>query len=151
MKLKINQKIILKGKTYEVIGIDTYSLKNVLNETKEWISYTLKDQTGEKTWVSYGVTEEYFVEWTLLEETEYKNEIKTASLNTTLSGIANITFEGNPGFSTPFAEIIWTNTVQSKYDFVAVERFLKQNGDKIEPLEPYYNAGKLLKEFKINP
>ena len=107
-KLKLNQTVILEGTSYKVIGIDDYSLINVFGNTKNWISYTLVDEKNNKTWISYEAIPDHFVQWSLISEKEFLKEAKTP-LNMELSGIANITFKGNPGFSTPVAELFWFN------------------------------------------
>jgi hypothetical protein len=146
--LKLNQEVTLQGISYKVIGIDTYKLKSILDEEKEWISYTLIDPEGNKVWISYGVAGEYFTQWSLVSKEEF-TKLATGSLNYNFTGIATVKFEGNPGYSTPTAEITWFNIQDQQYDFIASERFLKQNGELIEPLETYYDAGKILKDFKI--
>ena|SRR5256885_2253409 len=146
-KLKINQEITLDGKNYKVIGVDYYRLKNVSGNTKEWVSYTLIDNEGNKTWISYGAVKDYFIQWSLIAETEFRKEV-TVPANLDLSGIAHVTFEGNPGYSTPTAELIWFDLTSGPYDFVVFERFLRQEQDHLEPMESYYDAGKILKDFK---
>lgn len=147
-KLTLNQNVILEKIAYKIIGIDHYSLKNLFGKTKEWDSYTLIDDQGNKTWVSYGAVKDYFLQWTLISELQFKKTIDQ-SPNLDLTGIANVTFIGNPGYSTPTAEIVWFDLWGKEYDYVASERFLKQNGEMIEPLETYYDAGKILKDFKF--
>ncbi len=66
-----------------------------------------------------------------------------------LSGIANVMFQGNPGYSTPTAEIIWFSLQNRHYAYIALEKNLKQTGEKIEPQESYYDAGKIVKDFEI--
>src|SRR5437899_439745 len=130
-KLTLNQELTVEGKKYTVIGIDKYSLKNTFGQTKEWDSYTLKDNTENKTWISFGAVKDYFVQWDLLSEEDFKKQA-ISPINLDLTGIANVTFQGNPGFSTPVAEILWFNVKNMEYDYVAFERFLKQNGSNME-------------------
>ncbi len=147
-KLILNQSISIEGHIYKVIGIDHYRLKNIFDKIKEWDSYTLMDAQGEKTWVSYGAVKDYYLQWTLVSAEEFKKGAIFPP-NLELTGIADVTFQGNQGYSTPSAEILWFNLKDKKYDYVAIERFLKPVGDKVEPLESYYDAGKILKDFKI--
>jgi hypothetical protein len=147
-KLKLNQAITLGETTYEVIGVDDYSLINVFGNKKSWISYTLIDKNKNKTWISYGAIPNYFIQWSLVSEKEFIKEAQTP-LNMELSGIANITFKGNPGFSTPVAELFWFNLSEKKYDFYVVEKFVKNKGEKSEVLESYYDAGEILTDFKV--
>ena len=66
-----------------------------------------------------------------------------------LSGIAEVSFQGNPGYSTPFTEIVWFNASNKNYDFLAIERFLQQSHSVITPLESYFLGGKVLKKFQL--
>jgi hypothetical protein len=145
---QINQSILLKGKEYKIIGIDTYFLKSITDNNISWKSYTLLDIKGKKTWVS-GPYNGCYYQWTLLSEKKFKEAATENPLNSKLTGIANIEFEGNFGFSTPYAELVWIDLNDHEYDCVAVERFLKQTKEKIIPMESYYNAGKILKDFII--
>jgi len=147
-KLKLNQKVTIGNNFYKVIGIDHYRLNNLFGETKKWDSYTLIDEDNNKTWISYGAVKDYYLQWTLISETEFKKGIM-APPQLELTGIADVTFEGNPGFSTPTAELVWFNLKEQNYDYFVYERFLEQAGNRIEPLESYYDAGKILKDFKI--
>lgn len=147
-KLTIAQEVKLEGKIYKVIGIDHYKLKNLLDGVKEWDSYTLIDDQGDKTWVSYGAIKDYYLHWKLVSAKEFTQGLKFPP-NPELTDIANVTFQGNPGYSTPTAEIVWVNLANQKYDYFVYERFLKQVGNEIEALESYYDAGKILKDFII--
>ena len=146
-KLKLNQKVSLEGVVYRVIGIDHYHLKDLFGKQKTWDSYTLVDEKGNKSWISYGAIKDYYLRWELITEKAFKKLTKTPP-NLELTGIADVTFQGNQGYSTPTAEIVWFDLKDSDYDYVASERFLKQSGEKIEPLETYYDAGNILKNFK---
>lgn len=143
---KLNKEVVLKGVTYKVIGIDYYTLNNLFGESVDWTSYTLIDKDENKTWVS-GPYAGKFVQWSLFSAEEFKQD-KKASMDPNLTGIANIKFEGNPGFSTPVAEIVWLKT-SGTYDYIAMERFMKLEGKSIEPEESYFNAGKILEDFTI--
>ena len=147
--LKLNQEISLENKRYTVVGIDHYHLKNILGTVKEWKSYTLKDAEGNKTWIVYGIIPDYFVQWYNLEKAEFKQQASTKSPNLELSGIAYITFEGNAGYSSPNAELLCFPSSDTSYDFIAMERFLSQNGKIVKPTEAYYQSGKILKDFTI--
>lgn len=146
-KLQINQVITLHNKSYKIIGIDTYSLKNIYDQLVDWVSYTLIDSEENKTWVS-GPINGFFYQWSLLSSSEFKKLAKGKLLNDNLTGMANITFEGNPGFSTPCAEIVWIDVNHQKFDCVVVERFIAIKGDQTEIQEAYFNAGTLLKDIK---
>jgi hypothetical protein len=147
--LKLNQEISLENKAYTVVGIDHYHLKNVLETVMTWKSYTLKDAEGNKTWITYGIIPDYFIQWYILDKEEFKQQAATKSPNLELSGIAHITFEGNAGYSSPNAELLCFPSAGTSYDFVAMERFLNQNGEIVEPTEAYYQSGKILKDFTI--
>lgn len=142
----LNTEVLLKGVTYKIIGIDYYTLTNIFGEKVDWTSYTLIDKNEEKTWVS-GPYDGKYVQWSLFSAEEFKKD-KNATLNPNLTGISTIKFDGNPGFSTPYAEIVWMNT-SGKYDYIALERFMKLEGKTLEPDEPYFNAGKILEDFKL--
>ena len=142
-KVSINQQIILKDKTYKVIGVDHYILNNLFGNPKEWDSYTLIDDSENKTWISYGAVKDYYIQWTLISAEEFRNGIVVPA-NLDLTGIANVKFKGNPGYSTPTAELIWFDLKKQKNDYFVFERFLKNDG---KPEEPYYDAGKILKNF----
>lgn len=147
MELKLNQVISLNKIIYKIIGIDYYSMHNILENVKQWISYTLVDSNGKKTWISYGHAGKYFVQWCEIKKNEY-SKLATGSLNPVFSGIAKIKFEGNPGYSTPYAEIIWTDVKNEQFDCVNVERFLEKNQNDLIIKESYYLSGKILKDFK---
>jgi hypothetical protein len=147
-ELHLNQEVTLQGKTYKVIGIDHYHLKNILGGNAEWKSYTLIDSKKNKTWISYGSIPNYFIQWATISEAEFKKQA-TNPLNLDSTGIAHIEFEGNPGYSTPNAELMLFNVANQSYDYVGMERFLKQNNDKVESMESYFQTGTLLKDFKI--
>ena len=147
-KLKLHQEVSLEGNIYKVIGIDHYRLTNLIGKLETWDSYTLTDNKGYKTWISYGAIKNYYIQWELISEKTFKKLTRT-SLNLELTGIAEVTFQGKPGYSTPNAEIVWFNLQNSDHDYVASERFLRLLAEKIEPLETYYDAGKILKDFKL--
>jgi hypothetical protein len=144
-KLAINQKVTIEGKIYEIIGIDHYVLNNLFGELKRWDSYTLIDNKNNKTWVSYGAIKDYYLQWSLISAEEFRDGIIVPA-NLDLTGIANVTFEGNQGYSTPTAELVWFDLKDQKYDYFVFERFLENNG---KPQEAYYDAGKILKDFKV--
>lgn len=145
-KTRLYAKKTLNGRNYTIIGIDSYTLKNILGKKVTWVSYTLIDNKDCKTWISGPFNGNYY-QWSLLEEKEFTSLTKTAVQNNEQTGIANITFEGNPGFSTPYAEILWSDLKNNEFDCIALERFITVDGRKIEPLESYYNAGKILKSI----
>ena len=145
----MNQEIALKGKTYKVIGVDHYNLTNVLGKEQTWDSYTVVDKNNNKTWISYGVAGKYFTQWAVLSEAVFKKAVVNAPFDCVLTGIANITFEGNPGYSTPFAEMVWFRPKERTYDFLLIERFLKQDGKTLIPQESYFQTGTILKDFKL--
>lgn len=146
--LKLNETIKLKNKTYKVIGIDRYVLKNLIEKTRKWVSYTLVDAKNNKTWISFGQSDKYFIQWSTITEKEFKNYYPYP-LNFELTGIANVSFLGNPGYSTPNVELIWFNIKKTDADYLIVERFLKQTKSKVEAQTPYYMVGKLLKHRKL--
>ena len=145
-QLKLNQKVMLHQREYMIIGIDTYTLKNLFGKIKKWISYTLIDNKKTKTWITYGTADGYFTEWAIIPLKQFKQY--AGALKMDLTGIAHISFKGNPGYSTPVSEIVWLEA-NKKYDYVSLERFLNQNKGNVIPLEPYYQSGKILKDFKI--
>src|SRR5579859_7708071 len=104
-KLTVNQQVILYGKRYKIIGIDHYHLKNLIDGIKEWDSYTLVDDKGDKTWVSYGAVQDFYLQWELVSADEFKKRVMFQP-NLELTGIANVTFQGNPGYSTATAELV---------------------------------------------
>ena len=145
--LKLNQELHLQGKLYTVIGIDTYTLKNLLGKTKKWTSYTLIDAKKNKTWISYGATGEYFTEWAIIPLKNFKQSAGAIKMD--LTGVAHISFKGNPGYSTPLSEIVWLESSNKQYDYISLERFWDQKKNNVIPLEPYYQSGKIIKDFKI--
>ena len=145
--LTINQKVTIEGKIYKIIGIDHYILNNLFGELKKWNSYTLIDDKKNKTWVSYGAIKNYYLQWSLISAEEFRDGIIVPA-NLDLTGIANVTFEGNQGYSTPTAELVWFDLKDQKYDYFVFERFLESNG---KPQEAYYDAGKILKDFNSLP
>lgn len=147
-KTSLHTKVKFQDKNYTIIGIDSYSLKNILDQKKTWVSYTLEDSNNEKTWIS-GPFNGYYYQWFLLEKENFTSLAKEAIENSELTGIANITFEGNQGFSTPYAEVVWLDLLNNKFTCIAVERFITLDAGKINPLEPNYNAGKIVKDFPI--
>ena len=147
-KLTINQKILLSGEAYKVIGIDSYILSNVVGGTQKWISYTLLTDKKKKTWISYGAIKNYFIQWAVISEKKFKKEA-TIPLNINLSGLANISFIGDPGYSKPFAELFWFNVQNRKYDFLLIERFIRHDANELKILDSYYQTGTILKDFRI--
>jgi len=145
--LSLNQIINLSKKDYKVIGIDSYDLKNILGKHKQWTSYTLQDVNEAKTWISFGTAGNYFVQWIDISEDEFK-KFSNFSLNLDLTGIANIKFQGNAGYSSPFAEIINLNVTNQNFDFLGIERFLKKEREILVPLESYFQRGLILRDFK---
>lgn len=148
-KLELNDQLKVHNTMYRVIGLDTYTLKNVLDTTKKWVSYTLIDDEKKKTWISFGIAGEYFTQWETLSGKQFKKDVQHASPNLDLTGIATISFQGNQGYSTPLAEIVWFNTKNLPYEFLAIERFLQQEKEKVKPMESYYQTGTILKDFMI--
>ena len=133
----------------KVIGFDTYRLTNIFEKTQEWISYTIIDDEKNRIWLGWGTTKDFFVKQWLISEAEFRKKIKDLPINSDLTGIANISFEGDQGYSAPSSEIIWFDSSNSEYDSLILERFLERNGDKLKPSKSYYHLAKILKDFKV--
>lgn len=146
-KLLVNQEITLENKHYKIIGIDHYRLKNVIGSIVKWDSYTFIDNRGKKIWISYHESQNIFVQWIAISKAEFKKKVISAP-DLELTGLADITFEGNAGYSTPTAEVMTFSLTNQEFDYIGYERFLKQKGKQITLLETYYDAGKILKDFK---
>jgi hypothetical protein len=147
-RLLLNQKIKLDGTLFSVIGVDKYQLNNLLGKIKTWTSYTLIDEQNNKTWISYGIAGTHFIQWEILSEKILKQEDNLTPL-LDYSGIASITFEGNYGYSTPAAELIWFSVKNKFYSFVVIERFLEKKKEVISVLDSYYLTGKILKNLSV--
>jgi|SRR6185437_2970050 len=149
--LTLNQKKEVDGVTYEVIGIDSYTLTNIYEQKREWLSYTLVDVANKENriWLGYGFADNFLIKQWLISEEEFKKNTQKRPLNTDLTGIAHITFEGEQGYSIQNSEIIWYNSASDQYDFFVIERFLKEDGDKLNPLKSYYHGMKILKDLKV--
>jgi hypothetical protein len=134
MALKLDDKLLIKNKIYKTIGIDSYKLNNSYEKTKRWTSFTLKSDTG-KLWITKGIGKNYRL-WMPATKNIVKS-LKDCKLNLEFTGIANIEFKGNPGFSTPLAELL---LFENATEFFAIERFFGKN------VETYYYLGKIIKE-----
>lgn len=150
-KLTVDQQIEFEGNVYRVNGFDEYSLVNIYGKPKKWTSYTLIDVKDDKNriWIGYGFAKNYYVKQWLISESEFKKNIKNVPLNGEYTGIANITFVGDQGYSLPSSEIIWFDHTTKASDFFVIERFLKKDGIYFKPLDSYYHGMKILKNFPI--
>lgn len=132
-KLNLYEKLTINNQEYKIIGIDNYHLKNSLGKTKKWKSFTLKSGKS-KLWFVVGIKRKPIV-WYSVKKGFIKS-VKNYKFNLEFSGIAEITFEGNKGFSSPKAEVI---LLEHKNKFFAIERFF----DKV--INTYYYKGELKK------
>lgn len=138
--LRVGSSINIRDVSYAVIGIDHYRLSNILGEVKGWESYTLQAEAGSKIWLARGINERDII-W----ESVHSNDIPSnASLtfNPGLSGIAQIEFEGDQGFSTPLSAIFWFDNPGGRYNFFVYERFLIPERTAQES-ETYFFTGTL--------
>lgn len=150
-KLKPDQNIKFEGKLFRVNGYDEYTLINIYGQPKHWTSYTIIDVDNDKNriWLGYGFAKKYYVKQWLISESEFKKNTKSVPLNGNYTGIANITFVGDQGYSLPTSELIWFDSSSEDYDFFVIERFLKKDKTYLKPLESYYHGMKILKNFTV--
>lgn len=145
--LEIGQRIELDGQPFSVVGIDDYELTNLLGSYTDWTSYTFLGDTGERTWVSYGVAGDRFTRWAEVSVDEFQALAADARLDMEHSGVAEVTFVGDLGHSTPFAELTWLQ-IDGPSEFLVIERFLVSSDGGIKTRQPYYQTGTVLREFK---
>lgn len=150
-KLEIGQQITFEGKQYRVNGFDEYTLTNIYGGTKEWTSITIINVADDKDriWLGYNITQGYYVKQWLIPEKEFIEKTAKASFNGDFTGIANITFVGDQGYSLPVSEIIWYDQSNKDNDFLVIERFLEHNSDTTKALKSYYHEMKILKDFTV--
>jgi hypothetical protein len=149
--LKLDQNINIEGTIYKVIGIDIYNLINIYEKRRDWLSYTLVDITNKENriWLGYGFADNYFIKQWIIPEEEFKKNTETLPLNAEYTGVANITFKGEQGYSVPNSEIIWFNSLNDQYDFFVIERFVEIEKNKIQTSKSYYHGMKILQSFKV--
>jgi hypothetical protein len=132
----------LDDKDYKVIGIDTYNLTNFLDGFSSWQSFTLLTSDEQKAWISLTQGENYYVRWKAIPKSAFEDFLwRPMTLNLRLSGMAMLSFEGDPGYSTPFAETCYFDVTNCEYDFLATERFLEIVSGKLIVQETMYMIG----------
>lgn len=150
-KLKLHEQVTFEGKLFKVNGFDEYTLIDIYGQSRKWTSYTIIDVADDKNriWLGYGMVESYYVKQWLISELEFKKKTENLPLNGRFTGITNITFVGDQGYSLPNSELIWYDDNSELYDFFVIERFLEKNGTYMKPLKSYYHAMKILKNFIV--
>jgi len=117
-EINLHDRVSIKNTNYEVIGIDSYSLTNYLNNKKQWTSYTLKSKKS-KLWLVLGVNDKPLL-WRMTSPKSIKS-VKEFHFDFEFSGIANIEFRGDKGFSTPKSEIVF---LKKGNKYFVIEKFL---------------------------
>lgn len=154
-KLGINSEVMLEDKRYWVIGIDSYSLENFSDGVTKWQSYTMSSGNGEMAWISQNEGESFFVRWMAISRPaffEALTAVVSPVLNLKLSGMANISFEGYRGFSTPFAETLCFEASEKRdqaYDYLASERFIEFSDGVLWAQESIYMIGRILSSHTL--
>ena len=133
IKLSLNDKLTINKREYKIIGIDNYSLKNSFGKTKKWKSYTLKSKNS-KLWFVVGIKDKLIIWYPAKKDSII--DVQDYKFNFEFSGIAEISFEGNKGFSTPEAEVI---ILEKNNKLFAVERFFDKK------IKIYYYRGEIKK------
>ena len=149
-KLLIQQEVQIREKKYWVIGIENYTLDNFLDQKRAWISYVLKNSDGENAWISKADDEDYFIQWRAISQLEFQN-VATMALNLELSGVANLSFIGERTYNTPMAETLYFNVKNQDYDFIASERYLECENNKIFVWKSIYMIGNRLEISDVLP
>jgi len=150
IKLIIEQVVQIREKKYWVIGIENYMLDNFLDQKRSWTSYILKNSFGENAWVSKADDEDYFIQWRAISQSEFQNKA-TMALNLELSGMAHLSFIGERTHNTPLAETLYFNIENQNYDFLATERYLESENQKLFVWKSLYMTGKKLEIVSISP
>lgn len=150
-ELTVGQTLKVEGRKYRISGIDTYKLANIYEKTREWVSYTLIDIEDEdkKVWLGYGFAGDDFIKQWLISEEEFRKYTAELPLNGELTGIANIIFAGDQGYSVPNSEIIWYNDTSDEHDFFVIERFIEIEGTFMKTSKSYYHQMKILKNVTV--
>lgn len=144
MEILINNKVRIKGITYKVVGVDSYKLFNSLDKEVTWKSYTL---VGDDVRVGISFTEGKYIFWDKVDFSKYSDLF----LNMNLTGICNISFEGDKGPSTPIAELVWFNSKENIKDNLLIEKFIyfDDNNRTIKKSITFFQKGIEINEKEI--
>lgn len=138
---EVGTHLLIGNNLYQIVGIDSYLLQNHLREIREWKSYTL---VGNSERIGVSIMNEVFTLWR-----NAPNIIESGKMNFEFSGIANITFEGDNGPSTPVAELTWFDLKNDDADIFLIERFLSFNSENKAHTNTFYQIGKMIKSIDI--
>ncbi len=127
--MNLGENYKLEDGEYKIIGIDSYVLHNLLEETKRWKSYTLENEVDSKRWVVEPILGQTWIFDLISREAIPEDLIIVKEY----SGVADINFKGNRGFSTPRSSLVLL-TEQGK--LYGLEQFFGQN-----KVETYYFIG----------
>jgi hypothetical protein len=136
--------ITLKGLYYQVAGIDTYTLHNQIEPSKQWKSYTL---VGNNQRIGLTQIDNEFELWDSVPD----NKIPTSQLtfNLEMSGIASISFEGDRGPSTSISEIVWFDINNDPDRDLVTERFLYIKANQLKKVETFFYLGEKINRSQI--
>ena len=140
-KFKVGTQLLFQNAQYNVVGIDYYSLQNHLRQTKIWKSYTL---VGNNERIGLSIMDKTFTIWRTATEV-----IKNGVSNFDFSGMANITFVGDKGPSTPLAELTWFDIDANSSNIFLIERFLSFSSAENLQIETFYQLGSIIIESDI--
>ena len=144
MNLQSGQTITIKGSLYTAVGIDTYTLFNQTVSSKHWNSFTLVGNDRRIGLTQIGTSLNM---WDSIPEN--KVQFQDLVFNPVMSGIANISFEGEQGPSTPVSELVWFDFKNDPDRNLVIERFLYFEDERLIKVETFYYLGEKLKESDI--
>jgi hypothetical protein len=146
--LKVGTYLVLQEEKYCIVGIDHYSLINLYQGKKSWLSFTIANDSKR---VSFSFTDGQFIFWQQgtypLDDVNINNFQEKFILNWQFSGIAQIKFEGDMGGSQPWAELVWFQN-KTCQDIFLLERFFNTAGESCD-IDPYKFEGKFLNPKSI--
>ena len=127
-ELNIGSQITIQERLFEVVGIDTYTVINMMDTRKSWQSFTMVGQ--ERVSVTVGITDTPIL-WTAgnkIAESELEEQYDFVP---EYSGQAEIQFEGDRGISQPSARGMMYRRKDDPTSFFAIETFLDAKGESI--------------------
>lgn len=135
----LGDQLVVLGTSYEIIGIDSYVLHNYVEQSRRWKSYTLQSAAHRHGLTSIGGRT---VLWrpTVVTDRDWPAGL---TLNPELSGTAAISIEGDPGPSTPLAQLLWFESADHTRLF-AGERFLHLAGGDLHGVTDRFYTGEVI-------
>jgi hypothetical protein len=138
--LGLDDRLVISETRYQVVGTDSYTLHNCLGQVRRWTSYTLAN-AEHRHWLTS--IDDRALLWRSIDPIG-PDLMAGLRLNPDMSGTATIKLAGDPGPSTPLAQLLWFEATEGSQCF-AFERFLHLADQELQSVTDHYFIGEVVR------